>query len=142
MVTRVLLAVTIAAALLAASLPAIEAVRTDRTAAQLDRDADRIEAASTSLLAADEADAGARRVVTVSLPQGSLSAAGVNRFAVSCPENCVVRYRVDGSGTHVRPIPIPLSMPAGAVALSTPGTHRLLLGLAREDGRRVVTVRG
>lgn len=142
MVTRVLLAVTVAAALLAASLPAVEAVRTERTAAQIDREVDRIDAAGSSLLATDEAEAGARRVVTVSLPQGSLSAAGVNRFAVSCPEDCVVRYRIAGSTSHVRPIHVPLSTPGGEVALSTPGTHRLVLGLAREEGRRVVTVRG
>jgi hypothetical protein len=141
-VTRVLLAVTIAAALLAASLPAVETARTDRTATKLDRQADRIEAAGASLLADDEADAGARRVVTVSLPSASLAAAGVTRFAVGCWDECVVRYRIADGESRVRPLPIPLSTPAGTVKFSTPGTHRLALGLTREDGRRVVTVRG
>lgn len=142
MVTRVLLAVTIAAALLAVSLPAVETVRTDRTAATMGRTAERIEATGRSLLAADEAEAGARRVVTVSLPSASLTAAGVERFAVGCRERCAVRYRLQGGATHARRLPIPLSTPDGAVAFSTPGPHRLGLGLARENGRRVVTVRG
>lgn len=142
MVTRVLLAVTIATALLAVSLPAAEAVRTDRSAAAMDRTADRIDAAGHSLLAADEAEAGARRVVTVSLPSASLTAAGVDRFAVSCGEHCAVRYRLRGGTTHVHRAPIPLSTPDGAVAFSRSGTHRLVLGLTRENGRRVVTVRG
>lgn len=142
MVTRALLAVTIAAALLAASLPAIEAARTDRTAAKLDREASRVETAAADLLADDEADAGARRVVTVSLPPDSLSTAGVTRFAVICRDSCVVQYRVAGAESRVRSLPVPLSTPAGAVAFSTPGTHRLVLGLVRVDGRRVVTVRG
>lgn len=140
--TRVLLAATIAAALLAVSLPAIEAARTDRTAAKLERQADRIESAGVDLLADDEAEAGARRVVTVSLPAASLTAAGVTRFAFSCEENCAVSYRVASGESGVRSLPIPLSTPSGPVAFSTPGTHRLVLGLAREEGRRVVTVRG
>jgi hypothetical protein len=141
-VTRVLLAVGIAAALLAASLPAVEAVRTDRTAAEMDRTADRIETAGRSLLAADEAEAGARRVVTVSLPTASLTAAGVDRFAIDCGKRCAVSYRLRGSTTHVNRLPIPLSTPDGVVTFSKAGTHRLRLGLSRANGRRVVTVRG
>lgn len=141
MVTRVLLAVTITAALLAVSLPAAEAVRTDRTAATMDRTADRIDAAGHSLLAADEADAGARRVVSISLPAASLTASGVDRFAVSCGERCTVRYRLRGGATHVHRLPSPMVTPDGAVVFSRAGTHRLRLGLVSENGRSVVTVR-
>lgn len=142
MVTRVLLAVTIAAALLAVSLPAVEAVRTERTAATMDRTAGRIETAGSSLLAEDEAEAGARRVVTVSLPPASLTATGVDRFAVACGTSCAVSYRLRGGGSHVKRLPIPLSTPDGVVAFSRAGTYRLVLGLSRENGRQVVTVRG
>lgn len=143
MVTRVLVAVTVAVALLAVSLPAVETTRGDRTAAKLDRAAERVGSAGASLLADDEPDAGARRVVTVSLPSKSLTTAGVDRFAVSCRDGCAVRYRL-GSGREVtnRLASVPLATPDGPVAFSKAGTHRLVLGLAREDGRRVVTVRG
>ncbi|MFB6220416.1 MAG: hypothetical protein ABEH90_03165 [Halolamina sp.] len=143
MVTRLLLAVVVAAVLLAVSAPAVETARADRTAAALDRTADRVEHAGASLVAADEPDAGARRVVTVSLPRATLTAAGVDRFVVACREGCSVRYRLRRGREVVHHLrSAPFATPEGPVAFSTPGPHRLLLGLARKDDRRVVTVRG
>lgn len=140
---RLLLAVTVAAALLSASLPAVTEVRTDRTADDLNRAGDRLVAASQSLLAADDADVGARRVVRFHLPAGSLTLAGVERVVVSCRPNCVLRYRLEGGRTGRRPLgTVPLATPDGRVALSRPGTHRVTLRLTRFDGRRTVTVRG
>lgn len=140
--TRLLLAVGIAAALLAVSSPVVETVRTDRTAGQLDRATDRVEAAGESLLATDEAEAGARRVVTVAVPGASLTAAGVERFGVRCRARCGVRYTLEGRSSTVHQLPFPLATPDGPVTFSKPGSHRLTLGLVREEGRRVVTVRG
>jgi hypothetical protein len=141
-VIRVLLAVAIAMALLAASLPAVETARTDRTAAELQRTAERIERAGAALLADEAADAGARRVVEITLRARSLTTAGVERFAVSCGESCAVRYRLHGGtrGTH-RLGSLPLSTPAGPVVFSRPGTHRLVLGLTGNRNERLVTVR-
>jgi hypothetical protein len=142
-VTRLLVAVTVAAALLAVSLPAIETARSDRTVANLDRAAERVEDAGASLLADDDPDAGARRVVTVSLPAESLTAARVDRFAVACRDDCAVRYRLrNGRESTHRLQSAPIQTPDGPVAFSKPGRHRLVLGLTREDGREVVTVRG
>jgi len=142
-VTRVLLAVAIAAALLAVSLPAVETARADRTAAALDRTVERIASDASSLHADDDADAGARRVVPVTLPRATVTATGVDQFAIGCRDRCAVRYQLSNGrhATHRMPS-VPLVTPAGRVAFSKPGTHRLVLGLTRKDGRRVVTVRG
>ncbi len=137
---RALLAVTLAAALLAASLPAIESAAADRTAASLDREVDRLERAGHSLLADD--DPGARRVVTVTLPPGSLVAAEVDSFAVSCDQRCLVRYVLDSGASRSRRLDLPLATPEGAVRFGSPGEHRLTLGLRDGDDGRVVTVRG
>lgn len=143
MVVRVVLAAVLAAALLAASLPAVEAVRTDRTTAAMDRTVDRVQRAGNALLTNEAADAGARRVVTVALPARSFTAAGVDQFAVRCSADCTVDYRLAGSDLHQRRLPsVPLATPDGPVVFSSPGTHRLALGLDRQNGSRVVTVRG
>lgn len=140
---RAVLAVVVAAALLAAALPAVDSVRTNRTAATMERSVDRLERAGSDLLANDAADAGARRVVTVTLSARSLAAAGIDRFVVSCASECLVRYRLADRRTRSHRVrSIPLATPDGPVRFSTPGTHRLVLGLAEENGSRVVTVRG
>lgn len=140
---RLLLAVAVSAALLSASLPAIAEVRTDRTTADMERFGSRLVEASESLLASDDADAGARRVVALHVPAGSLTRAGVDRLTVACRPDCVLRYRLDDgrTGRH-RLETAPLATPDGPVAFSRPGTHRLRLRLTRVDGRRTVTVRG
>lgn len=137
---RALLAVTLAAALLAASLPAIESAAADRTAASLDRDVDRLERAGESLLAADAP--GARRVVTVSIPADSLAAVGVDELVVDCEPRCAVRYVLSNGASRTRRLDFPLTTPAGAVRFGSPGEHRLTLGLRDGDDGRIVTVRG
>lgn len=140
---RAVLAAVVAAALLAAALPAVDAARTDRTAAAMERSVDQIGRAGSELLARDDADAGARRVVAVTLPARSLAAAGVDRFTVHCSPDCRVSYRLAGGhARHQRVRSVPLATPDGPVRFSTAGTHRLVLGLTRVDGEHVVTVRG
>lgn len=143
MVIRAVLAVVVAAVLLATVLPAVDSVRADRTNGAMERSIDRIQRAGHDLLARDAADAGARRVVSVSLPARSLAAVGVDRFVVSCSPRCRVRYRLTDGRTRRDRIPsVPLATPDGPVGFSEPGTHRLVLGLATGNGSRVVTVRG
>ncbi|WP_435116826.1 DUF7311 family protein [Halolamina sp. C58] len=137
---RALLAVSLAAALLAASLPAVESAAADRTAAALDRDVDRLDRAAGSLLVAD--DPGARRVLTVTLPADSLVAVGVETFVVDCDPTCAVGYSLRNGASRTRRLSLPLATPDGAVRFGTPGDHRLRLGLAHGDDGRVVTVRG
>lgn len=137
---RAVLAVALAAALLAASLPAVDSAATDRTAAALDRDIDRIERAGKSLLADD--DPGARRVVTVTLPPDSLRSAGMDRLTIDCRPDCAVHYRLDGAESRTRWLTLPLTTPDGPVRLARPGEHRLTLRLVRHDGARVVELHG
>lgn len=137
---RALLAVSLAAALLAAALPAVESAAADRTVAALDRDVDRLERAGESLRAAD--DPGARRIVAVSVPADSLVAVGVDAFVVSCEAACAVRYSLANGATRTRRLAFPLSTPDGSVRFGTPGDHRLRLGLADGEDGLIVTVRG
>ena len=132
--------VALAAALLSAALPAVESAAADRTASVLDRDVDRIERAGASLLADDAP--GGRRVLTISVPAGSLVAAGVDSVILRCRPGCVVRYVLGSGAVRTRRIELPLVTPDGAVRFGTPGDHRLVLGLAEGDDGRVVTVRG
>ncbi|MFW5948386.1 MAG: DUF7311 family protein [Halolamina sp.] len=130
---RALLAVTLAAALLAASLPAVESAAADRTAASLDREVDRIERGGASLLA--EEDVGARRVVSVSLPAASLAGAGVDSFALGCGQRCSVSYTLSTGAARTRRLDVPLATPEGTIRFATPGVHRLSLRLIDGDDR-------
>ncbi len=136
---RALLAVVLAAALLSASLPAVESAAADRTASALDREVDRIERAGASLLAED--DPGGRRVLSVSLPGGSLVAAGVDSLTIRCRPNCVVRYALDTGAVRTRRLDARFVTPDGPVQFGTPGDHRLVLRLAEGDEGPIVTVR-
>lgn len=138
---RVVLAVAVAAALLAASLPAIEAARADRTAGGMERFRDRIVAAGESLLASDAAGAGARRVVDLVVPAGSMTRAGVTRLSLACRRECRLVYRLDGGRRERHPLGnLPLSTPAGPVEFARPGSHRIVLRLVDDGGRRVVAI--
>lgn len=137
---RALLAVALATALLAASVPAVESAAADRTAATLDRDIGRLQTAGESLLA-DE-DVGGHRTLTVSLPTERLTAAGVDSFTIGCRPVCAVRYVLANGVARTRTFSLPLVTPDGPVRLSRPGEHRISLGLVMEDGTRVVTLRG
>lgn len=137
---RVLLAVTLAAALLAASLPAVESAAADRTDAALNRDIDRLQTIGESLLASE--DIGARRTLTVSLSAERLTTAGVSSFTIACRPVCAVRYELTGRPVQTRTLSLPLATPDGPIRLSGPGEHRLSLGLAINDGQRVVVLRG
>jgi len=139
-VIRAVLAVALAAALLSASLPAVDAAAADRTAAALDRDIDRLGHAGASLLADD--DPGARRVVTLTLPGASLTAAGVDSLSIGCKPRCTVRYTLDGGASRTRRLPFSLTTPDGPIRLASPGEHRLILRLvdAGGEGGRTVTI--
>lgn len=140
---RVVVSVCVASALLAASLPAVEDARADRTATSLDRAGERLVRAAESLVAADAAEAGARRIVQLRIPTGSLGEAGVREVRFECDPVCSMRYRLgDGRRGRTSLESVPLATPDGPVSLSRPGTHRLRLGLAHDDDERVVTVRG
>lgn len=140
-VVRTVLAVVLAVGLLAASLPAVEDARRRRTA-------DRVGAEATSLAhdlarfaSANDATAapGARLVVDVRLPGRSLTSVPVARFVLDARADAV-EYRLPDGRNRSRRLPVDLRVagPADAVALATPGVHRLRFALRRTDGERVV----
>jgi hypothetical protein len=149
-----------AAALLAASLPAIEEARHDRTDARLDATVERIERAVDAIRTAEDPTRrdvpGARRPLAVRVPARSWSAAGVAWVAVGgTPVDApgpdgnasLVAYRLDGGPTRRRRLPgVGLRTPRGAVTLREPGRHRIRLRLrlgrdSRADGPVVLVDR-
>lgn len=155
---RLVLAVALAVALVAATLPAIEKARQDRGRVAAERSLDRLAAAASDLTARDAAvrpgARGARRVLRLCLPRRSWTRAGVTALALTATDGAGTRvgYRV-GDGREVeRRLPValwPLDGDAthadgteeGPTLSLSPGCHRLVLAAVRRDGAVGVTVR-
>ncbi|MFC7136669.1 DUF7311 family protein [Halobaculum litoreum] len=151
---RVVLAVAVTAALLAAALPAAEDARVERTLAALDRERASVDRAAAALARGEPArGAGvgalptARRVVAVTLPDRSLASAAVRSLAL-CPSrgdagSATLVASVEGTATVRADLSARVVLPAGGVVLSTPGTHRLVLEpVVRAGDRRVAVSAG
>jgi hypothetical protein len=144
-VIRAVLAVCLTVALLAAVTPAVDEGREARTTTNLDDVVDRIERAARSLRAHEDptqpGEAGARRIVTVRLPQRSWTAVGADLWIDGTRDT--IGYRLDGGRTHrTRLREIDLRTPDGRVVLEEPSRHRLALSLVRSNGIGVVVDRG
>lgn len=142
---RVVVAVAVAAAVLAASLPAIETARVERTTAALDRISERIDRAALTTLASEPGEhtaAGglptARRVVSISVPRRSLAAAGIRVLAVCPGENATgaVFVRAVGHAPTARtPLAAPYDVPTGGIVFPRRGTvHLALVPVAPRPG--------
>lgn len=146
---RAVLAVLLAVALLSASLPAIDAVGQERTAARMDRTVDRIDRAATELLGEDPgptARLAPRRLVTVSLPARSLTTARVERVIIDggadADDTGRISYSVAGRSPTSRRLTAPIATPDGPVVLRGAGDRTLVLRLVRDgDGSLVVLSR-
>lgn len=162
---RVVLAVALATALVAAATPALEDARTVRTERLAERELGRVERAALTL--AREEEPGARRTLTVSLPGGSpteaplalvalggvpggngaADAATVDAGTADTDRGDVFAYRAAGGQRRVRrvetdlrvvrddPVPEPDAEP---LVLAGGETHRLTLRLVRVGGRPTV----
>jgi len=153
---RAVMAVTLATALLAVSMPAIDGARADRADASARAAAERIESAARDLQATDGAvppgTAGARRVVTVRLPERTWTSERLQFLAVGgrpdspvAHDRTAVAWQVPGRTLQLRNCPgIRLEHRDGdddPLVLREPGRHRLVLRLVRVNGTRIVTVR-
>lgn len=155
---RAVMAVVLATALLATSMPALDAARRDHTAGAVRAELDRFETAVADLQAREEAvppgTAGARRVVTVSLPARSWTDAGVAYVAFGGSprdpesverERAEIAWQVRGGPLTKDRIPGAVVEPATGgcepLVLRESGAHRLALSLVERGGRRVVVVR-
>lgn len=157
MTLRLLLAVALAVALVAAATPAIDSARVSRSELLVERDADRLAAAATTLAA--EESPGARRTVTVSVPARSPTAAAVtltvggvagrDEDVTDSTTTDVLAFRVAGGRRHVHRVGTDLRVvrdgevaesDAAAVLLRGGETYAVTLRLRRVDGRRTVVV--
>ncbi|UPV99350.1 hypothetical protein M0R88_12545 [Halorussus gelatinilyticus] len=156
MTVRLVLAVALAAALIAAATPAIDSARTTRTERLAERDVDRVAEAATTL--ATEESPGARRTLAVSLPARSPTAAAVvvaiggvegGERVEDSPRRDVLAFSVAGGPRRVRRVGTDLRVSRGgavagsdAAALVLRGgeTYTVTLRLRRVDGRRTVVV--
>lgn len=142
---RVVLAVCLTVALLAAVTPAVDEGRETRTAIHLDRVAERIDRAARSLHAHEDPTppdvAGARRIVRFDLPARSWTAVGARLWIDG--ERDAIGYRLDGRpAQRTRLRGIDLRTPAGRVVFDGAARYRLDLSLVRADGVGVVVTRG
>lgn len=141
---RVVLAVLLTIALLAAVTPAVDEGRERRTAIHLDRVVDRVERAARSLRAHEDPTrpdvAGARRIVRFRLPERSWTAVGASLRIDGDRDR--IGYRLDGGYTHgTRLRGLDLRTPNGPVVFEGSNRHRLELSLVRSDGVGVVVTR-
>jgi len=144
-VIRVVLAVLLTVALLAAVTPAIDEGRSARTATHLDRVTDRVERAARSLRAHEDPTrpsvAGARRIVRFRLPSRSWTAVGATLRIDG--DRDLIGYRLDGRRPNRRTIRgVDLRTPDGPVVFEGTGRYRLVLSLVRDDGVGVTITRG
>ncbi|MXR41555.1 hypothetical protein GRX01_09420 [Halobaculum sp. WSA2] len=134
---RVVVAVAVAAALLSASLPAVETARVDRTTAAVERVPDRIDRAARSALAGEperRSSLGsaptARRVVSVAVPGESIGTAPVRSLSL-CPgaeRGTAVLIHAVGDAAHSRTtLSAPYDLPNGGIALDR--SRRVFLSL-------------
>jgi hypothetical protein len=137
MALRAVLAVVLALALLACSLPALDSARTERTAGALDAATDRLRSTGERLVAtSDPTTSGpaARRTLVLDLPtRGWGARSGSVRL-----RDGELAWRVAGGPWHTDRAPR-LVVPEGPLVLD--GPTRLSLTHRLRDGRSVVVVR-
>lgn len=142
---RTVLTVLLAAALLSISLPAVDAAAEERTTAQMDRAVDRIVVAATELPAEDPGptpNLAPRRVVSVRLPDRSLTTARVEHITVTGggDDPARISYALVGRSPTSYRVTAPIATPDGPVALRTPGEQTLVLRFVRRGREPTVLV--
>ena len=148
MIYRTVLAVLLATALLAVTLPPLDDARRERGATAVATDLEAVERAANDLVATDNptTDAGARRVVTVRLPASRWTSAGVDRITITpstADAPARVSWQVHRGRTATRRLPgLRLETATGGpLRLRETGRHRLVLVLSGTPESPVVTVR-
>lgn len=143
---RAVLTVALALALVGASMPAIESVRADRTATVLGSGIDDIRRAAAALVdheaPTETGVSGARRVVTLDLPESSWTAVGVDAVVIRGDDGAdsdvsfaTVEYTLDTGRTDRVRLDVPLRTPGGPLLLGggQSNERRLVLTLVRTD---------
>lgn len=145
---RTLLTVVVAAALLGASLPAVDDARATRTDTRLDATATQVTDVAAALVAADDPvpadEHGASRTVVVTVPSGGFADARADYLSISGLPNAsqptTVGYRV--AGQPPRQVDADVRFETGEAPLVLgPGRHTLRLTLVRTSAGTAVRVR-
>ncbi|WP_380675471.1 DUF7311 family protein [Salinigranum sp. GCM10025319] len=145
---RTLLTVLVAAALIGASLPAVDEARADRTGARLDAAATRLSDTAAALVASDDpvplGERGASRTVVVTLPHAGVADARAAYLSIGGLPNAsapsAVGYRV--ADRPPRQVDAGVTFRTGADPLVlAPGRHTLRLTLVRTATGVAVCVR-
>jgi len=132
-VLRYVLAAVVAVVLVGIALPAIHRASVQASEDALAREAWQVAAAADRLAATT--DPGARRLVTVDLPERSAARADARYLWVD-PVTDTVRWTVGGRDRRLR---LDANVVRG-VTLREPGRHRLALRHVRRGGRRGLVV--
>lgn len=141
---RVVVTVMLAVAVLGASLPSLASVRVERADAAVHKELTTVRATVADILTRDDAvsEPGARRVLTIRLPERSMGSAEVVRVVLGAgPREDLLVWRVrGGEGRHLR-VPGPVTHRGHPLELRQAGRHRLVFGLVPDGAGRTVTVR-
>jgi hypothetical protein len=146
-IVRTVLALVVAAALLAVSLPAITDARLDHTEATVRAEVEGIERAMRSLRATDDPVAGGdgpRRQVTLTVPARSWTDSGVRGLVVR-PGNesgLCVRWRLRGGRTGTMRVGSgPVRVAASPLRFAAAGRHRVVVSLTAGPAGPRISVR-
>ncbi|MBV0923663.1 hypothetical protein KTS45_05560 [Halomicroarcula limicola] len=144
MILRFALGVALTAALLTVSAPAVSTARADAADAAVERQLSTLAERLRTMVATDSATRGpgARRVVTVNLPEENPTSAAVAGLRFHTRRGIgFASWRVHDAMHTRRLVDVPIRSAGGPLWLGDPGDHRLVFALELRDGRRVVTVR-
>jgi hypothetical protein len=140
---RLVIAVAVMTALLAAAAPALSTARADAASSAMERQMNELAAELATLVETDAAtvDGDARRAVEIRLPAQTDTNAGVDylRFETQAGVG-VATWQVGSREQTERLVDIPIRTTASTDRLEKPGTHRLVFVLTRADGQRALTV--
>jgi len=144
---RAAVSVALAAALLGASMPAVDRVRVQHADARIEGEVERLQTVARSVARSNDVvgDGGspARARVTVHLPVRSWGASQVTEFTVLPPgDGAAVRWQVRGGERRHRTLNgVALAATGEELTVHEGGRQRLVLELRRLDGERTVVVR-
>lgn len=143
---RVVLAVTLAAALLGAAMPVVDDARVatarSQTADQLeslDRAAERLEERNDASPPGMDGG-GARRHVVLDFPRRSWGSSGLDRLYIPGEFDAAPSWRVSGGKSKTWYSSVPIAGPDGGMTIREGGRVRLVLKLRRRQGESVVVV--
>lgn len=140
---RAVLAVMLAVALLATTVPAVERAGIDRTEQTIQNDLEYLDDQALALLNTEEIvdGPGAKRTVSVTIPDGGLVAAETDQIAIKTGE---LTYQIDGKPEQSILPRAPIVRPENAepLVMASAGTHTIELEPVWRDEHRKVMVTG